>query len=683
MSDLDNFIRAYNDGENIYEYVSEKNSLKENSFFEIDHDEFISIVELILSYYKNSYKVAEVRNYYADKYKVVFFKIKENLYIAIKNIGDNHFYLEILDKRNGKEKIIKLDSFNIGNQTNNLCFFHSLESLMAILDIIEKDGDINEEKIKQYIKLFKKDEIEKVKQEYREKETDIRRDTVALLEASRRLYYMLRSNNELEYYKYNSYSRYCVTNETFENIKKLNDFCINLINKIRNNSPLLNIVEKRLGIEKQKEQKSITIDQLINIVKIIDLIKLYELIQQKNYNSCITFFNTYKAIFGNKESLCKKENDFPKYLEENKYTIEQEIYQKIEELTGYPAITEEEYESLKKELTTEKTTIKKSTTGKPTPTTGKPTPTTGKTTYLAEQKKEQNPQSKTNRPHVTFSFPPEYVNMKKKYHTPPSAPQPNKQEHKGEILHINQQQKTHKNPTIDKQARVSDELNNTPPIKSKQEENNNFKSVVERYKKLLEQYRLQKKQGYGNNYEPSDMKPQVQEQWNNERKKQSIKTIIAETVKEIRKNPNNKNISDTIKHLRSVVIVNLLYIGLSKEKSENIIKKYFNEKYPEQLKPMLLALGYALAENKQAYIENVINTSGTVKLTTQTICTLEGFINLYKTIDPNNQDNIKRLYDSLSFIKRLRTIEDRRIINTELDDTEANFFKKKNHIQFL
>ena len=682
MSDLDDFIRAYNDGKDICEYVSEKDSLKKNSFFEIDHDEFISIVELILSYYKNSYKVAEVRNLYADKYKVVSFKIKENLYIAIKNIGDNHFYLEILDKRNGEEKIIKLDSFNIENQTNNLCFFHSLESLMAVLDIIEKDGDINEEKIKQYIiKPFNEYGKEKAVKEYRKKETDIRRDTVALLEASQRLYYMLRSNNELESYKNNSYSPYCVANKTFENIKKLNDFCINLINKIRNNSPLLNIVEKRLGIEKQKEQKSITIDQLINIVKIIDLIKLYELIQQKNYNSCTTFFNTYRAIFGNKESLCKEKNDFPKYLEENKYTIEQEIYQKIEELTGYPAITEEEYESLTKELTTEKTTIKKPTTGKPTPTTGKPTPTTGKTTYLAEQKKEQNPQSKTNRPHVTFSFPPEYVNMKKKYHTPPSAPQPNKQEHKGEILHINQQQKTHKNPTIDKQARVSDELNNTPPIKSRQEENNKFKSV-EYYKKLLEQYRLQKKQRYGNNYEPSDMKPQVQEQWNNERKKQSIKTIIVETVKEIRKNPNNKNINDTIKYLRNMVIVNILYISLSKEKSENIIKKYSNGNYPEQLKPMLLALGYALAENKQTYIENVINTSRTAKPTTQNIHILEGFINLYKTTDPKNQDNIKRLYGILSFIKKLRTIEEQRRIHTELDDAEVNVFKK-NHIQFL
>ena len=660
MSDLDDFIRAYNDGKDICEYVSEKDSLKKDSFFEIDQDEFISIVELMLSYYKNSYKVAEVRNYYADKYKVVFLKIKENLYIAIKNIGNNHFYLEILDKRNGKEKIIKLDSFNIGNQTNNLCFFHSLESLMAVLDIIEKDGDINEEKIKQYIKPFKKDEIEKVKQEYIKKETDIRRDTVALLEASRGLYYMLRSNNELESCKHNLYSPHCVTNKTFENIKKLNDFCINLINKIRNNSPLLNIVEKRLGIEKQKEQKSITIDQLINIVKIIDLIKLYELIQQKNYNSCITFFNTYRAIFGNKESLCKEKNDFPKYLEENKYTIEQEIYQKIEELTGYPAITEEEYESLTKEPTTEKTTIKKPTTGKPTPTTGKPTPTTGKTTYLAEQKKEQNPQSKTNRPHVTFDIPPEEMeemerSLKKKRLARTKTQQTKTQQRR---------------PTYDRLTST------TTPTQSRQEENNKFKSV-EYYKKLLEQYRLQRKQKYGNNYEPSDMKPQVQEQWNNERKKQSIKTIIAETVKEIRKNPNNKNINDTIKYLRNMVIVNLLYIGLSKEKSENIIKKYFNEKYPEQLKPMLLALGYALAENKQTYIKNVINTFRTAKPTTQNIYILEGFINLYKTTDPKNQDNIKRLYGILSFIKSLRTIEEQRRIDTELDDVKVNVFKKK------
>lgn len=644
MSDLlDNFIKAYNDGENIYGYVSEKNSLKKNGSFEIDQNEFISIVELILSYYKNSYKVAEVRNHCADKYKVVFFKIKENLYIAIKNIGDNHFYLEILDKRNGKEKIIKLDSIDIGNQTNNLCFFHSLESLMAVLDIIEKDGDINEEKIKQYIKPFEKDEIEKVKQEYREKETDIRRDTVALLEASRRLYYMLRSNNELESCKYNSYSSYCVTNETFENIKKLSDFCINLIKKIRNNSPLLNIVEKRLGIEKQKEQKSITID-LINIVKIIDLIKLYELIQQKNYNSCITFFNTYRAIFGNKESLCKEKNDFPKYLEQNKYTIEREIYQKIGELTGYPAITEEEYESLAKE-----------------PTTGKPTPTTGKPTYLAEQKKEQNPQSKTNRPHVTFDIPPEEMeemerSLKKK---------------RLARTKIQQTKTQQRRPTYDRLTST------TTSTQSKQEENNNFKSVVERYKKLLEQYRLQRKQRYGNNYEPSDMKPQVQEQWNNERKKQSIKTIIAETVKEIRKNPNNKNINDTIKYLRNMVIVNILYITLSKEKSENIIKKYSNGNYPEQLKPTLLTLGYILVENKQTYIENIINTFRTAKPTTQNIHILEGFINLYKTTDPKNQDNIKRLYGILSFIKRLRTIEEQRRIHTELDDAEVNVLRKK------
>ena len=553
---------------------------------------------------------------------------------------------------------------------------------MAILDIIEKDGDINEEKIKQYIiKPFNEYGKEKAVKEYCKKETDIRRDTVALLEASQRLYYMLRSNNELESYKYNSYSPYCVTNKTFENIKKLSDFCINLIKKIRNNSPLLNIVEKRLGIEKQKEQKSITIDQLINIVKIIDLIKLYELIQQKNYNSCTTFFNTYKAIFGNKESLCKEKNDFPKYLEENKYTIEQEIYQKIEELTGYPAITEEEYESLTKELTTEKTTIKKPTTGKPTPTTGKPTPTTGKptpttgkptpttgkTTYLAKQKKEQNPQSKTNRPHVTFDIPPEEMeemerSLKKKRLARTKTQQTKTQQRR---------------PTYDRLTST------TTPTQSKQEENNNFKSVVERYKKLLEQYRLQRKQRYGNNYEPSDMKPQVQEQWNNERKKQSIKTIITETVKEIRKNPNNKNINDTIKYLRNMVIVNILYISLSKEKSENIIKKYSNGNYPEQLKPTLLTLGYILVENKQTYIENIINTFRTAKPTNQNIYILEGFINLYKTTDPKNQDNIKRLYGILSFIKRLRTIEEQRRIHTELGDAEANFFKKKHHIQFL
>ena len=175
------------------------------------------------------------------------------------------------------------------------------------------------------------------------------------------------------------------------------------------------------------------------------------------------------------------------------------------------------------------------------------------------------------------------------------------------------------------------------------------------------------------------MKPQVQEQWNNERKKQSIKTIIAETVKEIRKNPNNKNINDTIKYLRNMVIVNILYINLSKEKSENIIKKYSNGNYPEQLKPTLLTLGYILVENKQTYIENIINTFRTAKPTTQNIHILEGFINLYKTTDPKNQDNIKRLYGILSFIKRLRTIEEQRRIHTELDDAEVNVFKKKSY----
>ena len=78
-------------------------------------------------------------------------------------------------------------------------------------------------------------------------------------------------------------------------------------------------------------------------------------------------------------------------------------------------------------------------------------------------------------------------------------------------------------------------------------------------------------------------------------------------------------------------------------------------------------------ENKQNYIVNIINTFRTAKPTNQNIYILEGFINLYKTTDPKNQDNIKRL----------RTIEEQRRIHTELGDAEANFFKKKHHIQFL
>lgn len=670
MNYTDEDIRAYVksdkslDGE---DYVAlcnnEKTFLETNNFFDSSDVNIRNIVMALFSDYLSNGSYAYIPEAFNNGKKgqeqiyCFFYKIKDGLYLNFKNKGNNHFFLEIWNNRSGKPEIIELNSLAIENQHNNLCFFHTVEFFMAALDIIKKEGDINKEKIEQYIiEPFKKNKEALIKQ-YKDNESRIRLYTLALLKVSieleRNIYGEIDGKGAAKDVRDKSYLKLFFPSpiyEKFKKIKKLNDLRVYLINRIRENSPLLGAIKKQLNVEKL-EQK-MTENEIIETIKLDDLIQLYKYIRDESYGSCTIFLNTYREFFKDEQSLPERQRDFLDYIKKNKNTIEQKIYKKIKELTNYPAITLEEKQLIKKLISTEQT-------------------------YLSGQTEKQSPPAKKERPHVTFSFPPEYVNMKKKYHTPPSAPQPNKQEHKGEILHINQQQKTHKNPTIDKQARVSDELNNTPPIKSKQEENNNFKSVVERYKKLLEQYRLQRKQGYGNNYEPSDMKPQVQEQWNNERKKQSIKTIITETVKEIRKNPNNKNINDTIKYLRNMVIVNILYISLSKEKSENIIKKYSNGNYPEQLKPTLLTLGYILVENKQTYIENIINTFRTAKPTNQNIYILEGFINLYKTTDPKNQDNIKRLYGILSFIKRLRTIEKQGRIHTELDDAEVNVFKKK------
>lgn len=681
MNYTDEDIRTYVksdkslDGE---DYVAlcnnEKTFLETNNFFDSSDVNIRNIVMALFSDYLSNGSYAYIPEAFNNGKKgqeqiyCFFYKIKDGLYLNFKNKGNNHFFLEIWNNRSGKPEIIELNSLAIENQHNNLCFFHTVEFFMAALDIIKKEGDINKEKIEQYIiEPFKKNKEALIKQ-YKDNESRIRLYTLALLKVSieleRNIYGEIDGKGAAKDVRDKSYLKLFFPSpiyEKFKKIKKLNDLRVYLINRIRENSPLLGAIKKQLNVEKL-EQK-MTENEIIETIKLDDLIQLYKYIRDESYGSCTMFLNTYRAFFKDEQSLPERQRDFLDYIKKNKNTIEQKIYKKIKELTNYPTITLEEKQLIKKLISTEQT-------------------------YLSGQTEKQSPPAKKERPHVTFSFPPEYVNMKKKYHTPPSAPQPNKQEHKGEILLINQQQKTHKNPTIDKQARVSDELNNTPPIKSRQEENNKFKSV-EYYKKLLEQYKekmpqrnaeRQKNAKYSPNYKPSNIKSQAPEQQSNKEKTQLIRKIITEVIKEIHKNPNNKNISDTIKHLRSVVIVNLLYIGLSKEKSENIIKKYFNEKYPEQLKPMLLALGYALAENKQTYIENVINTSRTVKPTTQTICTLEGFINLYKTIDPNNQDNTKRLYDSLSFIKRLRTIEDRRRIHTELDDAEAHIFRKNTHL---
>ena len=681
MNYTDEDIRAYVksdkslDGE---DYVAlcnnEKTFLETNNFFDSSDVNIRNIVMALFSNYLSNGSYAYIPEAFNNGKKgqeqiyCFFYKIKDGLYLNFKNKGNNHFFLEIWNNRSGKPEIIELNSLAIENQHNNLCFFHTVEFFMAALDIIKKEGDINKEKIEQYIiEPFKKNKEALIKQ-YKDNESRIRLYTLALLKVSieleRNIYGEIDGKGAAKDVRDKSYLKLFFPSpiyEKFKKIKKLNDLRVYLINRIRENSPLLGVVEKQLNVEKL-EQK-MTENEIIETIKLDDLIQLYKYIRDESYGSCTRFLNTYRAFFKDEQSLPEKQQDFLNYIKKNKNTIEQKIYQKIKELSGYPIITSQDEQSTKKLVSM-------------------------KPTYLAGRTEKQNPPAKKERPHVTFSFSPEYVNMRKKYHTPPSAPQPNKQEHKGEILRINQQQKTHKNPTLDKQVRVSDELNNTPPIKSGQEENNKFKSV-EYYKKLLEQHKekmrqrnaeRQKNAKYNPNYKPSNTKSQVPEQQSNKGKTQLIRKIITEATKEIRKNPNNKNISDTVKHLRNMVIVNVLYIGLSKEKSENIIKKYFNEKYPEQLKPMLLALGYALAENKQTYIEDVINISRTVKPTAQAICTLEGFINLYKTIDPNNQDNIKRLYDSLSFIKRLRTIEDRRRIHTELDDAESHIFRKNTYL---
>lgn len=655
MNYADEDIRAYVksdkslDGVNNFRWYSkEETSLKKGNYFTLDNIGMEGMVMALFSNYNNNnlYAYRPEISYGANRF-CFFYKIKEGLYLNFKNENDTHFVLEIWDERNGKPEIIKLDSLSLGNQYNNLCFFHTIEFFMAALDIIKKEGDINKEKIEQYIvEPFKKNKDTLIKQ-YENNESRIRLYTLALVKVSKELdryiYDEINNTNLKKDVRDRSYLESFFspsTYEKFEKIKKLNDLRVYLINRIRENSPLLGVVEKQLNVEKL-EQK-MTEDGIIETIKLDDLIQLYKYIRDESYGSCTRFLNTYRAFFKDEQSLPEKQQDFLNYIKKNKNTIEQKIYQKIKELSGYPIITSQDEQSTKKLVSM-------------------------KPTYLAGRTEKQNPPAKKERPHVTFSLPPEdsWIQQRKT----------NGQEHRKNAFPSEQQQKVHKG-----------KLNDTPPTELKQEKNNNFKSV-EYYKKLLEQHKekmrqrnaeRQKNAKYNPNYKPSNTKSQVPEQQSNKGKTQLIRKIITEATKEIRKNPNNKNISDTIKHLKNVVIVNVLYIGLSKEKSENIIKKYFNEKYPEQLKPMLLALGYALAENKQTYIEDVINISRTVKPTAQTICTLEGFINLYKTIDPNNQDNIKRLYDSLSFIKRLRTIEDRRRIHTELDDAESHIFRKNN-----
>ena len=252
-------LKNLEDGDNNYNYFcglsdsigihkNDQNFLAHDTFIEpFSENIFLSVINKIASDLELKKFHLSERNKSNSEYIITFKNDGGNI-IKLHNIPNSHFYISV--QPNGKKEE-KLDSIEIGNQSNNLCFYHSIESAILALGLIKNGNEIDStlEIVKACIssKYFNKDS-------YKKDELKIR-FLISLLNTTER---------RLQEAKYGP------------NVIRLLKLRNNIIEELKNLSPLYNfakteelineIVSKEMEFN-EKELKDEDYNELISYIK--------------------------------------------------------------------------------------------------------------------------------------------------------------------------------------------------------------------------------------------------------------------------------------------------------------------------------------------------------------------------------------------------------------------------------
>lgn len=163
-------------------------------------------------------------------YSVSTHKINNELTADFINIP-GHFYTNIFDNE-GNEKIV--DSLALGNQTNSLCLYHTIESIITAQFIARKNPNLTARDIIDLIRRAVQNDKTNIKTQYNHNEKLIRQVICAMSSIFDVLSFR---SEELKQ----------------EDKDKLKNLLLQLSNKLKTLSPLLNSVRRQLELERRNQ----------------------------------------------------------------------------------------------------------------------------------------------------------------------------------------------------------------------------------------------------------------------------------------------------------------------------------------------------------------------------------------------------------------------------------------------